>query len=264
LHNVRFVEHLSNQPHTLHPGVSVDTLSLHNAGGATPPTSMPQLAVNGGDASPPAPMLPLVSRPLRRSTQEQTSVPSREDSNDSLTHGRRTAQALQQVRESASHHEAAKTTITVPSTNPSTLATSTISVFSSTASVGENSEAAAADETAPLEADEAALFETMTTLLVDVEDPDAPKWSEVLALADCDKWLEGARLELDSLRDMEVYQLVPRSTVPSNHSVMHGKFVCHLKRDENGNPIRHKVQWVAKGFQQVWGRDFSKTTSPTA
>jgi hypothetical protein len=46
--------------------------------------------------------------------------------------------------------------------------------------------------------------------------------------------------------------------------VLHGKFICHLKHDEVGNLVRYKVQWVMKGFQQVWGRDFSKTTSPTA
>ena len=28
--------------------------------------------------------------------------------------------------------------------------------------------------------------------------------------------------------------------------------------------MRHKVRWVVKGFQQIWGRDFSQTTSPTA
>ena len=63
---------------------------------------------------------------------------------------------------------------------------------------------------------------------------------------------------------MGVYQLVSCSNVPSNCSILHGKFVCRLKRNEHGNPVRYKVRWVAKGFQQVWGRDFSKTTSPTA
>ena len=46
--------------------------------------------------------------------------------------------------------------------------------------------------------------------------------------------------------------------------MLRGKFVCRLKRDENGKPIRYKVRLVARGFLQVWGRDFSKTTSPTA
>ena len=63
---------------------------------------------------------------------------------------------------------------------------------------------------------------------------------------------------------MKVFELVPRSKVPTHHSILHGKFVCRLKCDEVGNLACFKVGWVAKGFQQVWGRDFSKTTSPTA
>ena len=103
-----------------------------------------------------------------------------------------------------------------------------------------------------------------TTLLVDVEDPDAPSWAEASQSDERDEWLKGAEAELTSLRDMKVFELVPHSKVPTNCSILCGKFVCHLKCDEVGNPAHFKVRWVAKGFQQVWGRDFSKTTSPTA
>ena len=63
-------------------------------------------------------------------------------------------------------------------------------------------------------------------LLVDVEDPDAPDWNEAPKSADRDKWLEGAKAELNSLHKMGVYKLVSRSEVPTNCSVLHGKFVC--------------------------------------
>ena len=95
--------------------------------------------------------------------------------------------------------------------------------------------------------------ESETTMLVDVEDPDAPSWREAITSSEKEKWLEGAREELRSLEDMEVFHLVPRSDVPSNQKVLRGKFLCRLKHDEFRNPIRHKVRWVAKGFQQVWG-----------
>ena len=101
-------------------------------------------------------------------------------------------------------------------------------------------------------------------LLVDVEDPYTPSWSEVLASSEPFNWLEGAKAELTSLHEMGVYQLVLHSNIPTNCSVLWGKFVCQLKRNKHGDPVRYKVQWVAKGFQQVWGRDFSKTTPPTA
>lgn len=103
-----------------------------------------------------------------------------------------------------------------------------------------------------------------TTLLVDVEDPNAPSWAEASQSDERDEWLKGAEAELTSLHDMKVFELIPRSEVPTNCSILRSKFICHLKHDEVGNPARFKVQWVAKGFQQVWGRDFSKMTSPTA
>ena len=115
--------------------------------------------------------------------------------------------------------------------------------------------------TAPSDNDIHALI---AALLIDVEDPDALEWHEAIALADWDKWMEGAQLELDSLRDMEVYQLVLWTDIPANCSVLCGKFICRLKHNENGKPVRYKVRLVARGFQQVWGRDFSKTTSLTA
>jgi hypothetical protein len=101
-------------------------------------------------------------------------------------------------------------------------------------------------------------------LLVDVEAPDEPTWQEALSSVNKDKRLKGAKDELRSLEEMEVFKLVPCSIVPHDRKVLCGKFVCHLKRDEQGNPIWHKVRWVAKGFLQIWGRDFTDTTSPTA
>ena len=99
--------------------------------------------------------------------------------------------------------------------------------------------------------------------LVDVEAPDAPDWAEALASPDKEKWLEGARAELRSLEDMQVFQLIPHSAVPPGRKVLHGKFVCRVKRDHLGHPVRHKVRWVVKGFLQVYGRDYTDTTSPT-
>ena len=36
------------------------------------------------------------------------------------------------------------------------------------------------------------------------------------------------------------------------------------KRDENGNVVCHKVCLVFKGFEQIYGKDYTTTTSPTA
>ncbi|KDQ06825.1 hypothetical protein BOTBODRAFT_97137, partial [Botryobasidium botryosum FD-172 SS1] len=44
----------------------------------------------------------------------------------------------------------------------------------------------------------------------------------------------------------------------------HGGGTFILKYDENNEPVRSKVRYVCKGYEAVFGRDYNKTTSPTA
>lgn len=44
---------------------------------------------------------------------------------------------------------------------------------------------------------------------------------------------------------------------------MTGKPVYRLKQDESGKPIWFKAQWVCRGFKQVFGQDYTHTSSPT-
>jgi len=57
---------------------------------------------------------------------------------------------------------------------------------------------------------------------------------------------------------------MPRSSVPHGRKVLRGRFVCRQKWDEEGNVTRHKVWFVAKGYEQIYGQDFTHTTAPTA
>ena len=63
---------------------------------------------------------------------------------------------------------------------------------------------------------------------------------------------------------MGVYTLVPRSQVPQGHLIKRGRPIFKIKRDENGVAVRWKVRYVFKGFEQIYGKDYGKTTSPTA
>ena len=89
-------------------------------------------------------------------------------------------------------------------------------------------------------------------------------WDEARQSPEADKWLAAYREELKSLKDMKVYDLVPRDQVPSGQQIRKGKPVFRLKRDENNRPVRYKIRHVFKGFEQIYGRDYTKTTSPTA
>jgi hypothetical protein len=100
--------------------------------------------------------------------------------------------------------------------------------------------------------------------LINPCNPDEPSFRDAMKSPDADKWIQGIRDELNSLKDMGVYDLVPRSNIPAGRKVLRGKWVLLLKRDEHGNPVRHKARFVVKGFEQVFGQDYVDTTSPTA
>jgi hypothetical protein len=94
---------------------------------------------------------------------------------------------------------------------------------------------------------------------------DEPQtWDEALRSGDASHWRNGFQEELDSLKAMGVYKLLPRSEVPVGCKIRKGKPVFRIKRDESGKAVRWKVWLVFKGFEQIYGKDYHKTTSPTA
>ncbi|KAJ8481928.1 hypothetical protein ONZ45_g15133 [Pleurotus djamor] len=93
--------------------------------------------------------------------------------------------------------------------------------------------------------------------------PD-PTYEEARRSKDWPKW-EGAIVdEKGSLVENEVFEYVRREDVPKDRQVLKGKLVLHRKRNEHGEVVRYKARYVAKGFQQVFGKDYHDTTSPTA
>ena len=92
---------------------------------------------------------------------------------------------------------------------------------------------------------------------------DDPSWADALASPDREYWIAGGCDELKSLKDLNVFVLVPRSEVPRGQKPLKGKLVCKRKRDDAGNIVRYKVRYVAKGYAQRYGVDYDKTTAPT-
>ena len=60
-----------------------------------------------------------------------------------------------------------------------------------------------------------------------------------------------------------MFILVPRSEMPHGQCPLKGKLVCKRKRDDQGNVVRYKVRYMAKGYAQCHGVDYDKTTAPT-
>ena len=79
---------------------------------------------------------------------------------------------------------------------------------------------------------------------------DDPLWTTAMSSPDREYWIAGARDELKSLKDLNVFVLVPRSELPCGQRPLKGKLVCKRKCDDTGNITRYKVRYVAKGFAQ--------------
>ena len=97
-----------------------------------------------------------------------------------------------------------------------------------------------------------------------VDADDKPSWREALSSPEREYWIAGACDKLCSLQDLNVFILVPRSSVPKGRHLLKGKLVCKCKRDDSGKVTRYKVRYVAKGYAQKPGIDFTKMTAPTA
>jgi hypothetical protein len=98
----------------------------------------------------------------------------------------------------------------------------------------------------------------------DPSEPDPSSLAEAKHSANWSCWSTALEEEFHSIRDLGVYKLVPRSSIPAGRKLLQGKPVFKLKRDENNTPTRFKARWVVKGYEQIPGLDFTSTTSPTA
>ena len=54
----------------------------------------------------------------------------------------------------------------------------------------------------------------------------------------------------------------PETTLPPGRTCVGTKWLFKIKRDKDGNVLRYKARYVAKGFSQKPGQDFNKTFSP--
>jgi hypothetical protein len=106
-------------------------------------------------------------------------------------------------------------------------------------------------------------FEWGLSTDIDVTSPEEPcSFEEAMASPDAPKWLAACHEEIESITSLKVFKLVPRDTA-SGRTIMDGKMVFKLKRDENGKPIRWKARFVVKGYSAIYGIDYNDTTAPT-
>ncbi|GJZ62459.1 retrotransposon protein, putative, ty1-copia subclass [Tanacetum coccineum] len=76
-----------------------------------------------------------------------------------------------------------------------------------------------------------------------------------------DKWLAAMNVEMQSIKDNQVRDLVDLSP---NGKIVGSKWLFKKKTDMDGNVHTYKAHLVAKGFTQTYGVDYEETFSPVA
>ena len=66
-------------------------------------------------------------------------------------------------------------------------------------------------------------------------------------------------IEMDSLMKNDTWTLVPKQ---QSMNTIGSKWVFKLKRDSNGDVIKHKARLVAQGYSQIHGLDYNEVFSP--
>jgi hypothetical protein len=91
-------------------------------------------------------------------------------------------------------------------------------------------------------------------------DKDEPRnVREAMSGEDAVEWKEAMNKELKNLREKQTWQEVP---TPANRKKIGAKWVLKIKRDAEGNIVKHEARLVAKGYSQVPGVDFEETYAP--
>ncbi|GKF39121.1 retrotransposon protein, putative, ty1-copia subclass [Tanacetum coccineum] len=106
-----------------------------------------------------------------------------------------------------------------------------------------------------------------TCLHVDAEehelgDLDEPaNYKAALLDPESDKWLNAMNVEMQSMKDNKVWNLVD---LPSNDKTVGNKWLFKKKTDMDGAVHTFKAHLVAKGFTQTYKVDYEETFSPVA
>ena len=77
--------------------------------------------------------------------------------------------------------------------------------------------------------------------------------------SDSAQWKTAIEAELQSMRDNNVWK---PAILPEDRKLVTTKWVFRPKYDIHGVIVKYKARLVARGFEQIYGKDFDETYSP--
>jgi hypothetical protein len=86
---------------------------------------------------------------------------------------------------------------------------------------------------------------------------------EALSGPDAAQWKAARQKEWDSCVAKDVWELVPRASLPEGTNILPCKDVFKIKVDEHGKISQFKARFTPKGFRQKYGVDFFETFART-
>uniref|UniRef100_A0A8R7V0R8 Reverse transcriptase Ty1/copia-type domain-containing protein n=1 Tax=Triticum urartu TaxID=4572 RepID=A0A8R7V0R8_TRIUA len=96
----------------------------------------------------------------------------------------------------------------------------------------------------------------MEHCLLSAEEP-----ADIVEALDSASWKQAMDAEMDAIVESGTWQLTP---LPCGHKPIGLKWVYKVKRDPDGNIVKHKARLVAKGYAQRKGVDFEEVFAPVA
>lgn len=99
------------------------------------------------------------------------------------------------------------------------------------------------------------------TFNVQIEDENPLTYKQAISSEHASSWKIAMDDEFQALTDNCTWDLVP---APPGRKIIGGKWVYKVKHGANGEIEKYKARYVAKGFNQIPGLDFTETYAPTA
>ena len=107
------------------------------------------------------------------------------------------------------------------------------------------------------------MVHVVSTALAQLEEQTPATYAEAMASPQRPKWKEALAKEMASIDEMEVWDLVPRLSVPASQIVLKCKWVFRIKTDEHGAITVYKARLTPKGFMQRDGINVYETFAAT-